>query len=95
MLKEEDIVDIISDILLMQKDKKEEPKSKYYTGFFLKEKFIKSWTSLPKGRPLLTEYELKQLIKRGEKEIKINKNTIISPLAQEIIQEKGIKIIRE
>jgi len=93
MLKEDDIIEILSEFLVNKKEEK--LGQKYYSGFYLKEKFIKSWTSLPKGRPLLTEYELKQLIKNGEKEIRIQKNTIISPLAYEIIQEKGIKIIRE
>ncbi|MDI6641271.1 MAG: hypothetical protein QME68_03060 [Elusimicrobiota bacterium] len=96
-MTEDDIVEIVTETLKKSQEEamsntKQKP---LYSGFYPKEKFIVSFTSLPKGRPLLTEYELKQKIKSGVKEIHIAKNTIISPLAEEIIQEKGIKVIRE
>ena len=95
-MTEDDIVEIVADTLKKSKEEMSTEKQKPpYLGFYPKEKFIKSYTSLPKGRPLLTEYELKQKIKNGAKEIRVTKNTIISPLAQEIIQEKGIKVIME
>ena len=68
------------------------PVAKY--GFFLKEKYINSSTSLPKGRIFYTEREIRQMIKGGVREITVPANAIISPLAQETLNEKGIRVVR-
>jgi hypothetical protein len=98
MIRDDDIADIIFKSLEREKrDWRElvaakEPKF----GFYSKEPYyIKPYTSLPRGRFFLTEYELKQIIKDGKKEIRLPKNSIISPQAWEIIHEKNIKIIYE
>ncbi|MEW6040705.1 MAG: hypothetical protein AB1633_04215 [Elusimicrobiota bacterium] len=103
MIGEEDIIEIVADTIKEESwknkvsavsqpvlKKQEGPKR----GFFAKEKYIQSRTSLPKGRQFISEYEIKQMIKDGTSEITVPANAIISPLAQEIIAEKGIKVKR-
>ena len=100
MVKTEDIVDIIEETIRKDTWRRvvsagDVPPKKHYSGFYTEERFIKSWTSLPKGRPFISEYHLKNLIKDGAKEIRVPGNAIISPLAQDTIQEKGIRIVFE
>ena len=63
-------------------------------GFFAREKYIKSSATLPKGRRFITEYEVKQMLRGGAVEITVPCNAIISPLAQEVLSEKGIRVVR-
>lgn len=50
----------------------------------------------PTGRKILiTEKEMLQVAKRGEKELKIPKDAIITPFAQDRALEFRIKIIKE
>ncbi|MFH2069626.1 MAG: hypothetical protein ABIJ11_00240 [Elusimicrobiota bacterium] len=100
MVKTEDIVDIIEETIRKGRWKSavsagDEPPKKHYRGFYMEERFIKSWTALPKGRPFISEYQVRDLIKDGAKEIRVPGNAIISPLAQDTIQEKGIRVVFE
>ena len=100
MVKTEDIVDIIDETIRKGIWRKvvsagEEPPKKHYSGFYTEDRFIKSWTALPKGRPFISEYQVRNLIKDGVKEIRVPRNAIISPLAQDTLQEKGIRIVFE
>jgi hypothetical protein len=102
MVNDDDIVELLVDTLkedawkdaVSAKKKAGVPSGPKYTGFFLKEKFINSSTTLPKGKKFLTEYEVKQMIKGGAREITVSANAIISPLAQELLEAKGIKVAR-
>lgn len=42
--------------ILIKKEDKEETQKMYKSGFFTQKKYIESYTSLPKGRKLITEY---------------------------------------
>lgn len=103
MIREEDIAELIAEELKKEKDQSEEKWRKIVAadsepkyGFFSKERmYIRPQTTLPKGRFLLTEYDLRKMIADGRKEIKIPKNSIISPLALEILQAKGIEVVYE
>ena len=72
-------------------------KKKYKQGFFVSGKYIESKTTLPKGKNLLTEYDVKQYLKLsgGKKEIIISENTIIGPLAEDLINNLELKVIRK
>ncbi|MEW6556161.1 MAG: hypothetical protein AB1349_02275 [Elusimicrobiota bacterium] len=94
MVTEQDIVDIVSGEISDRKIMAKKSPS-YKTGFFTKDKWIKSYTTLETKKRLVTEIEIKKLIAEGSKTLKISKDTILTPFALEIIQEKGIKIISE
>ena len=47
----------------------------------------------PRGRSFLTEYEIKKALTPGAKDLTIPKDAIVSPLAQEWLALKGIRII--
>ncbi|PIU83680.1 MAG: hypothetical protein COS68_02725 [Elusimicrobia bacterium CG06_land_8_20_14_3_00_38_11] len=93
MVTEKEIIDVIADEMA---DKRSgENITSYKSGFFTKDKWIKSRSTLTTKKNLITEFEVRKIIVAGSKTLKISKNTIIGPLALEIIQEKGIKILRE
>jgi len=71
--------------------------SRHKQGFFVSGNYIESKTTLPKGKNLLTEYDVKQHLKLsgGKKEIIISENTIIGPLAEDLINSLDIKVIRK
>lgn len=66
----------------------------YKTGFFTEKKYIESYTSLPKGKKLITEYEVRQILKQnpGMKEFVVDKNTILGPLAEDLLNSLNIRI---
>jgi hypothetical protein len=78
------------------KSEDKEPKM-YKQGFFVSGRYIESKTTLPKGKNLLTEYDVRQYLKScgGKKEIVVPENTIIGPLAEELINSLEIKVIRK
>lgn len=47
-----------------------------------------------KGRVFLSEYDVKKALTPGETHLTIPKDAIVSPLAQEWLALKGIRIIR-
>ena len=49
----------------------------------------------PAGRLFLTEHEIKKRLTSHPEELKIPKNAILSPLAEDWILLKGIRVIRE
>lgn len=46
------------------------------------------------GRPFLTEHDVKKALTPGAQHLKITKDAIVSPLAQDWLALKGIRIIR-
>ena len=49
----------------------------------------------PKGRIFLSEYEIKKRLTAGGTRLTIPKDSIVSPLAQDWLTLKGIKVERE
>lgn len=103
-MDKEKIIEIIVDELkklgyqvTKEKNMKDKDITGYKSGFFTQSKYIQSYTSLPKGRQLITEFEIKQILKQNPnaKEIIIPKNAILGPLAEDFINSRGIKIKRE
>ncbi len=60
-------------------------------GFYTAEPYLHSFTSL-KGRPFVSEYDVRERIRGGEKSLTLPKGAILSPLVQELVQEKGIQV---
>ncbi len=96
------IVETVIEVLqqhgyIIRKTEEEKFMKTYKSGFFTQEKYIKSYTSLPKGRQLITEYDVKTYLKThpGAKEIEIPEKAIISPLAEDLIYSLGLKVIRK
>lgn len=63
------------------------------SGFFTKEKYIQSFTSLPNKKRYVSEYDIRQMLKTGAASIRLPTNVILSPLALETLQSKRIQII--
>jgi len=95
MISEKDIIDTVYDVLAENNTVVAGKTSAFKSGFFTKEKWIKSYSSLESKKKLITESDVKAAVKNGAGNLKIPKDAIIGPLALEIIQEKGIKLIRE
>ena len=60
-------------------------------GFYTAEPYLHSFTSL-KGRPFVSEHDVRERIRGGEKSLTLPKGAILSPLVQELVQEKGIQV---
>ncbi|MEK7765020.1 MAG: hypothetical protein AAB368_02170, partial [bacterium] len=60
-------------------------------GFYTTEPYLHSFTSL-KGRPFVSEYDVRERIRGGEKSLTLPKGAILSPLVQELVQEQGIQV---
>ena len=95
MISEKDIIDVVCDVLSGDKNTPKSQSSGHKSGFYVREPWIKSYSSLKSAKKLITEHEVRAAVKNGSKILKIPKDAIIGPLALEIIQEKGINIIRE
>lgn len=93
MIDEKDIIDLIAGELANKKTENENVP--YKSGFFTKGGWIKSYSTLVTEKKLITESDIRKIIAAGSRTLKISPKTIIGPLALEIIQEKGIKVIRE
>ncbi len=71
----------------------------YKRGFFLQDNFLKnkfgSYSTLPKGKKLITEYDVKNYLKTfpETKEFVVAENTILGPLAEDFLNSLGIKIV--
>lgn len=93
MIDEKDIIDVIAGEIA---DKKTENKNiSYKSGFFTKGVWLKSYSTLATEKKLITESDIRKIIAAGSRTLKISRKTIIGPLALEVIQEKGIKVVRE
>jgi hypothetical protein len=57
--------------------------------------YSRPYTALTSRRIFLSEYELKRLLSDGSKRLVLPRRAIVSPLAEDWIAEKGIKIVRE
>ncbi|MDO8734386.1 MAG: hypothetical protein Q7K21_04435 [Elusimicrobiota bacterium] len=95
MVTEKEIIDVIADEMA---DKMSSGSvALYKSGFFTRDKWIKSYSTstLTTKKNLITEFEVRKIIIAGAKTLRISKDAIIGPLALEIIQEKGIRVIKE
>jgi len=95
MISEKDIIDVVCDVLAEDKIMPLSESSAYKSGFYTQEKWIKSYSSLKSKKKFIAESDVRIAVKTGAGTLKIPKDAIIGPLALEIIQEKGIKLIRE
>ncbi len=99
MISIEDLADIMfEEIKYWCCSKKQIPGSRTDTlsgkrGFFVKEPYLKSYSQLVTKRKFFSEWEIKSLLKNNEKILTIPKNSILSPLALDWLEEKGIKIV--
>lgn len=74
----------------------EDPRKAGKWGFHVRAPSNPIFTSLPLKRNFFSEYQIKKLLKdQGSKKLKFPKNSIISPLAEDWLMEKGIEIIKE
>jgi hypothetical protein len=72
------------------------PKRTGKWGFHVRNPFNAPWTSLPIKRPFLSEYTVKQMVKReNSRELRIPASAILSPLAEEWLASHGIAVRRE
>ncbi len=49
----------------------------------------------PRGRPFLTEYDVKKALTPGSRHLTIPKDAIVSPLALDWLALKGIELVHE
>ena len=49
----------------------------------------------PRGRPFLSEYDIKRLLTGGSQELRIPRDAIVSPLALDWLTLRGIKVVPE
>ncbi|MBI4802815.1 MAG: hypothetical protein HY796_09870 [Elusimicrobia bacterium] len=49
----------------------------------------------PLKRVFISDRELKRMVKEGQKMVKVPANAIISPLSEDWLDYKGVKILRE
>lgn len=79
MLTKSDIADVISEYL--SRGSKSAPAS------------ARASRPLPK-RVFITDWEMKRLVKPGQKSVKVPANAIVSPLSLDWLDYNGIKVIR-
>lgn len=102
MVSPNDIVEFVLDVIREQKSGEKDfrkqlenpPTKKGRWGTVASQPFNKPYTSLPAKKIFLSEYEVKQLLKKSPKELHIPESAIVSPLAQEWLEQKGVKIVR-
>lgn len=103
MISQEDVAEILLDALKEQPEIPKEPvripereaERKGKWGFHVREPVNRPYQSLAAKRVFLSEYEIKSILKNGQKKIALPKSAIVSPLAQEWLQSKGIDIVFE
>jgi hypothetical protein len=66
-------------------------------GFHVRNPVNPSWTSLPMRRPFVSEHMARQLAEKekAQKRIRVPKAAILSPLAEDWLQSRGIAVVRE
>lgn len=107
-LSEDDLIDIIVDALSKKKAPPDDwrsagrpgqggERSVGKWGFHVQKPFNASWTSMPMKRPFVSEHMAKQLAdkEKAQKRIRIPKAAILSPLAEEWLQSRGVSVVRE
>ncbi len=100
MISADDIADIILGALRegrtgplnYRKALSKAPERQGLWGFHAAQAFNKSYTSLPAKRIFLSEYDVKKLMKPGDKKLKVPKTSILSPLVQEWLETKGVTL---
>ena len=103
MVSTDDIVEIVLDALKnpqsapanFRKQLEQPSARKGKWGFYAGKPFNTPYTSLPAKRLFLSEYDIKLMLKGGKKELRVPRTAIVSPLAQEWLEFRGIKISRE
>ena len=102
-VSKEDIVDIVASCLKCAVPRESSAKKMIEQknsrqgkwGFYLRETYNKSFTSLPTKRLFYSEYDIKRILKESKNKLQVPKSAIISPLAEEWLKEKRIEIIYE
>lgn len=61
-------------------------------GFHVREPVNRPYTSLPARRVFLSEYDIKLRLKPGQHTLRVPRNAILSPLADEWLGPKGIRV---
>lgn len=100
MLSEDDLAEIVYDALKSSDSRtgnlraamNEPPARKGKWGFHAREPYNRPYTSLPVRRIFLSEYDIKQRLAPGQKQLRVPRGAIISPLAEEWLTEKGIRV---
>ncbi len=104
MVSEEDLVEIVLGALKsasgrvdFRKQINQPPARSGKWGFYVRQPYNPSYTSLPAKRIFLSERDIKGMAaqKAGAKTLKIPKEAIVSPLADDWLYRKGIELIRE
>jgi len=83
------IVDIITENNMVSRDKKS---GKYKKGFFLKKSYLPSRTTLKNQRPLVNVEYVEKEIQQGRRVLTVPADAIITPMAQLLLDEKGIQV---
>ncbi len=100
MISADDIADVVLDVLKRgdagtvnyRNALSKTPERHGRWGFHAAVPFNKSYTSLQAKRIFLAEYDVKKLMKPGDKVLTIPKSSILSPLAQDWLETKGVSI---
>lgn len=97
VLKENDIIDAILEVLQARKPApaadQATPRPNPSSAVPKRWKFVPDPT--PKGRPFLTEHEIRKALTPDARRLTIPRNAIVSPLALDWLALKGIEIVRE
>ena len=97
MISAEDIVDLVWESLKENRPgHKAEgvPGHPGRRGLMIREPYNRPYTSLPTGRVFFSEYDIKRMI-QGDQVLRLPRGAIVSPLAQEWLTLKRVRIIRE
>ena len=89
-MDEEKIRNIIADELLKAAPREPAVKRGFFAGGYLN-----NFRRKNPSRPLVTEEKVRSAVKSGAKTVRIPENSIITPLAREMIDEKGMRIVYE
>ena len=89
-MDEERARNIIADELLKTVPRSPVIKKGFFAGGYLKN----LWSKKPSGQ-LVTEDKVRAVVESGSKTLIIPEKSIITPLARELIDEKGMRIVYE
>lgn len=100
MVSADDIVDIVLQALKeeppaprnFRKILELEPKKQGKWGGFSRGDYNRPYTSLPAKKIFLSDYDIRKLFKPGDTVLKVPRAAIISPLAQEWLESRKIRI---
>lgn len=65
--------------------------SGFKRGFYTREPYLHPYASL-KGRPFISEADVRDAIRKGEKVLRVPRGAILSPVVKELVQSRGITV---